>query len=111
MNNNSISNPATQVEKNPSMNDRDFINDLLATEKYMTHGYDVFLNEASHMGLYNDVLEMYNETQNLQRHLYNVMFQEGWYKVEPAQAQSLQKKAQQFSGYREQLPYGGGQVQ
>ncbi|WP_043930587.1 spore coat protein [Bacillus sp. EB01] len=109
---NSISNPETKVEKNPSMNDRDFINDLLTTEKYMTDGYNVFMNEASHSGLYNDVLQIFKETQDCQRHLYNVMFQEGWYKVEPAQNQALQQKAQQFEGYRNQLPnHGGGQMQ
>ena len=39
------------------MNDRDFTNDLLSTEKYMTNSYSTFLNEASHEALYQDVLQ------------------------------------------------------
>ena len=47
------------------MNDRDFINDLLSTEKYMTDGYNTFLNEASHEALYQDILQL------LQKHKTN----------------------------------------
>ena len=47
-----IANPKTQqLNKTPQMNDRDFLNDLLTTEKYMTDGYNTFLNEASHEAL------------------------------------------------------------
>ena len=46
------------------MNDRDFSNDLLATEKYMTDAYNTFLNEASHQALYQDVLTiLYGSTK------------------------------------------------
>ena len=43
-----IQNPEMQIQKTPQMNDRDFINDQLATEKYMTNSYNIALNEASH---------------------------------------------------------------
>ncbi len=46
-NQNKIGNPETQVPKTPQMNDRDFINELLATEKYMTDSYSTALNEMS----------------------------------------------------------------
>ncbi len=45
---NKIQNPAVQIEKTPQMNDRDFTNDMLATEKYITDAYSTALNEASH---------------------------------------------------------------
>ena len=41
------------------MNERDFTNDLLSTEKYMTDSYSTFLNEASHQALYQDVLDYF----------------------------------------------------
>ncbi len=97
---NKIQNPNTQVPKTPEMNDRDRINDMLATEKYMTDGYDKALNEASHAALYDDILSIYTETQNCQRELFNLMFQKGWYKMDAATGQQLQQSYQQFSNYK-----------
>jgi spore coat protein CotF len=108
-----IANPKTQqLNKTPQMNDRDFLNDLLTTEKYMTDGYNTFLNEASHEALYQDVLQLFTEAQNQQRHMYNLMFQKGWYKLEPADQQQLQQKHQQFQNYTTtQFPYDGQNIQ
>jgi spore coat protein CotF len=104
-NQNKISNPETQIPKTPQMNDRDFINDMLATEKYMTDSYCTALNEASHEGLYKDVQAIFNETQDCQRNLFNVMFEKGWYKFDAVQQQTLDQSYQQFSGYSTQFPY------
>jgi spore coat protein CotF len=104
MNQNKIQNPETQVPKTPEMNDRDFINEVLATEKYMTASYCTALNECSHDALYQDVLSIFTETQNMQRELYNMMFKKGWYGLEAAEQQKLQQSYQQFSGYKSQFP-------
>ncbi|WP_335870254.1 spore coat protein [Bacillus sp. 2205SS5-2] len=106
--NNQIQNPETQIPKTPQMNDRDFVNDLLATEKYMTDSYCTALNEASHDALYQDILSIFNETQNAQRELFNCMFRNGWYKLEAADQQKLQQSHQQFQGYSSQFPYSNG---
>ncbi len=102
---NKIQNPAVQIEKTPNMNDRDFINDMLATEKYMTNGYDTALNEASHSTFYQNLLSIYTETQNCQRELFNLMFKKGWYSFEAADQQKLQQAYQKFQGYSNQFPY------
>ena len=106
MNQQKIQNPETQVPKTPQMNERDFINDLLTTEKYMTTSYGMALHEASHEGLYNDILTIFTETQNSQRDLYNLMFKKGWYAIEAADQQNLQQSYQQFQGYTNQFPNG-----
>lgn len=102
-----IKNPETQVPKTPQMNDRDFINDLLTTEKYMTSAYSMALHEASHEGLYRDIMQIFSETQECQRNLYDLMFKKGWYAVEAADQQKLQQSYQQFQGYTNQFPSGG----
>lgn len=102
-----IKNPKTQVPNTPQMNERDFINDLLATEKYLTTSYSMALHEASHAGLYQDVLNIFTETQNCQRDIYELMFKKGWYAVEAADQQKLQQSYQQFQGYTNQLQTGG----
>jgi spore coat protein CotF len=103
-NQNKIQNPETPVPKTPQMNDRDFINDILATEKYMTASYSTALNELSHDTLYQDILGIFHETQNAQRELYNLMFKKGWYGIEAAEQQKLQQSHQQFSSYKSQFP-------
>ncbi|WP_408007568.1 spore coat protein [Pseudalkalibacillus sp. A8] len=106
-----IQNPETNIPKTPEMNDRDFINDVLATEKYLTDAYSTALNEASHQALYQDISSIAKETQDCQRNVLNVMFQKGWYTFEQAQPQKLQQAYQQFSGYKNQLPNGGTPMQ
>jgi spore coat protein CotF len=109
-----IQNPQTEVPSTPQMNDRDFITDILSHEKYMTASYCTALNEASHQALYQDLLTIFNETQNAQRELYNEMFRKGWYKLEAADSQKIQQSYQQHQQYSSQFPYGtgaGGQLQ
>lgn len=101
-----IQNPAMQVPATPQMNERDFVNDILSMEKYMTSSYTTALHEASHDGLYDDLLSIFTETQNMQRSLYNLMFQKGWYKLEAEQLQKLQQSYEQHQGYSSQFPYG-----
>lgn len=102
-----IKNPETQISKTPQMNDRDFINDCLMTEKYLTSAYAVAVHEMSHQDLYRDVLSIYEETEKCQRELYNLMFKKGWYGLEAEDPQKLQKTYQQFQQYQtQQFPNG-----
>lgn len=98
---NQIANPkTTQLQKTPQMNDRDFANDMLMTEKYMTDAYCTALNELSHQDLYQDISSIFKDTQDYQRKLYTLMFQKGWYKLEQEDSQKLQQTHQQFSNYK-----------
>ncbi|MFD1020463.1 spore coat protein [Thalassobacillus hwangdonensis] len=95
------------VPKTTELNERDLVNDLLATEKYMTGAYSTALNEASCENLYTDIATIFKETQDCQRNLYNMMFKNGWYALEQADQQKMQQSYTQFDGYKNQLPYGG----
>ncbi|TCP23493.1 coat F domain-containing protein [Scopulibacillus darangshiensis] len=108
MPNNKVQNPSTQVPTTPEMNDRDFINDCLTTEKYLTNAYSVALHEMSHQALYQDVSKIFNETEQCQRDLFNLMFKKGWYGFEAESGQKLQQTYQQFSQYQtQQFPNQG----
>lgn len=106
-NHNQISNPQTGVPqvKGPQMNDRDFLNDGLATCKYLTDSLNVAVREASHQQLYADMLQILTETHQSARDMFNLMFQKGWYKLEAEDQQKLQQAYQQYSGYSTQFPY------
>ncbi|MED4571924.1 spore coat protein [Brevibacillus agri] len=107
-NQNQIANPQSgqlpQI-KGPQMNERDFLNDCLATCKYVTDSLNVAVREMSHQQLYSDMLQLLNETHQSARDTFNLMFQKGWYKLEAEEQQKLQQAYQQFSGYSSQFPY------
>ncbi|PJN88498.1 spore coat protein [Bacillus sp. mrc49] len=105
-NQNKVQNPETPVAKTPQMNDRDFINDMLTTEKYFCNSLSVSLHEMSNQILFQDIFSISKENQEMQRELYNIMFEKGWYGLEKAQPDSLSQSYQQFSGYKSQFPYG-----
>lgn len=105
-NQNKVQNPESPIEKTPEMNDRDFVNDMLATEKYISNSFSVALHEMSNQVLFEDIFSISKENQEMQRELYNLMFEKGWYSLEKAQPDSLSQSYQQFSGYKSQLPYG-----
>ena len=89
MPNKKIQNPSAPFPKTPQMNDRDFINDILTTEKYFSNSYSVAINEMSHQVLFQDISNIANESQLMQRELYNLMFQKGWYGLEQAPLRSI----------------------
>ncbi|MFZ7104793.1 MAG: spore coat protein [Peptococcaceae bacterium] len=106
---NMIKNPQSDIlpqVKGPEMNDRDRCNDILATEKYLTDSFNIFTREASNQQLYNEIKKILNETHDCARQLFNVMFQEGWYKLQAAPQQEIQQAQQQFANYlQSQNPY------
>ena len=102
-----IQNQETSFPKDTQMTDREFITDMLTTEKYITHSYDVAENEVSHSELYQDISTIYQESQDCQRNLYDVMFRKGLYAIDSESPQKLQQSYQQFSGYSNQFPYSG----
>lgn len=100
--------PANEPQvKGPEMNDRDRLNDILATEKYLTDSFNIAVREASHDELHQDLMQILSETHQAGRDLFNLMFQKGWYKLEAEEQQKLDQTFQQFSNYSTQFPYSG----
>ncbi|MCL6637227.1 MAG: spore coat protein [Alicyclobacillus sp.] len=99
--------PGEPQVKGPQMNDRDRLQDILATEKYLTDSFNIATREASHDALFKDVLTVLTETHQACRDVYNLMFQKGWYKVEAEQQPKINQTYQQFQGYTSQFPYTG----
>ncbi len=90
--------------KGPEMNDRDFINDILSMEKYLTNGYNVGLAEMQNPKLHQDVQQLLIETHNHQWGAFNLMFQKGWYKMKAADSAEVSTTHQQFNNYKSQFP-------
>ncbi|NLK07411.1 MAG: spore coat protein [Firmicutes bacterium] len=89
------------------MNDRDFVNDVLATEKYLTDNFNVFARETSYANLHSDVESILCDTHKAARESFTLMFQKGWYVLEGVDQQKIQQEQQHFSNYLTQFPYQG----
>jgi spore coat protein CotF len=104
----SIQNPKPPYEskvKGPELNDRDRLNDILATEKYITNGLNVAAREASHQALHQDIMTILTETHQCQRDIFELMFRKGHYKLEAEEQSMLDQAYQQFNNYSSQFPY------
>lgn len=89
MNNQKVSNPKTEVPETKNMNERDYLNDLLETEKNMSVNLTIALNEASNEELYNKIKNIYESVKQSQRDLFELMFRNGWYCLEKAEEQKI----------------------
>ena len=111
---NTIKNPKPPYEpkvKGPELNDRDRVNDILATEKYLTDSFNISAREASHPELHEDILTVLNETHQCQYGMYELMFQKGHYKLEAEDQSKLDQAYKQFDNYATQFPYSSTNLQ
>ena len=97
MNNNQISNPKKEVQKGMSLNEKDYMNELLSCLKEMSKNYTVAMTEASNEVLYNKYNNIFNEISRLQREVYELMFKNGWYTLEKVEMQKISEKAQMLN--------------
>lgn len=95
--NNTVQNPKTEIPQTPEMNDRDFLNDVLESEKNLSNNLAIALNEASNDAFFQDILDMFIESKKMARQLYNLMFQNGWYTLEKAEATKISQKSTELS--------------
>lgn len=101
--NQKIENPKVEVPETTEMNDHDYINDILETEKNMSDNLSIALNEASNNTLYEEILMLFIEIKNSQRELYNMMFKKGWYSLEKAEENKVTQKCNELSQKLNQL--------
>ena len=92
MNNKEIKNSQKEVPSGIKMNDRDYLNSILELEKNMSNNYSIALNEASNDYLYEDYFSMLEDSKDMSRELYNLMFKNGWYSLEEIDNTKLDNK-------------------
>ncbi len=93
-NNNVISNSKVEVPKGMTLNDKDYLGDLLSCLKAMIKDYTVVMTEASNEELYHHYESMFTSLLNTQRKVFEMMFRKGWYKLEKAESMKIDQKAQ-----------------
>lgn len=87
-----ISNPKVEVPTGIELNDKDYCTCLLSTLKEMEKNYCLAMTEASNEWLYQIYRDVFLDIADLQRDVYNLMFQNGWYALENAPQSKLDEK-------------------
>lgn len=76
---------------NKSYSEKDIMTELLISLKHMKSEYNIFTQEASGDEVYQKIDELYQEISCMQRDVYNLMSQKGWYKMQSEKATAIAK--------------------
>lgn len=101
--NKELFNEKKTILENSDLNEKDYITLMLDIEKKMAKDFVVAMEEASNKELFNDYYDMFDAIINSQREFYEVMFRKGWYKLEVAEEQKIQKKLDFLTNQMSQL--------
>ena len=90
--NNKIQNPKIELDSSIEMNDENYLNDILETEKNMSVNFTYALKEASNETLFNEIYEMFKQIKEAQRNLFELSFRKGFYTLEKAETNKINEE-------------------
>lgn len=90
--NNKMQNPKIELDSSIEMNDENYLNDILETEKNMSVNFTYALNEASNETLFNEIYEMFKQIKEAQRNLFELSFRKGFYTLEKAETNKINEE-------------------
>ena len=103
MSNAKISNTKVEVPTGISLNDKDYITCLITTLKDMEKNYVIAMSEASNEALYQVFEKAFLKLADMQRKVYELMFQNGWYSLEKVNQQKISDKLNTLSSEYDDL--------
>lgn len=89
-----------QAAQTQPLSDQELAFDLLYQEKALLVNVASELLEVAHPGLRRVLNDCYMQMGQDQLEIFNLMQQNGWYQVKPAQAQDIQTAKQKFQQMR-----------
>ena len=90
--NNKVQNPKIELDSSIEMNDENYLNDILETEKNLSVNFTYALNEASNETLFNEIYEMFKQIKEAQRNLFELSFRKGFYTLEKAETNKINEE-------------------
>lgn len=92
-----IKNECEQLLKDECMNDEDILNDIMMCEKNISNNYSVAINEMSNKYLYKEIMNIFEDTKDISREIYNLMFSKGWYSIIQEDEKNIEKAFTKYS--------------
>lgn len=93
----------TKQAKTKCMTDKDFLYDILATEKSIVTNTIAGIVEASNRKLENLLLEFFDKTEALQRDIYETYWSNGWYELEEAETKKIKEATKKMNQRMDEL--------
>ena len=98
-----IKNESDQVIKDEFMNEEDILNDILLCEKNISNSYSVAINEMSNKYLYKKIMSIFEDTKDMARGIFYLMFTKGWYTITPEEDTKIEKSYTKYSNKMNEL--------
>ena len=73
------------------------LDDALASQKFITDGYNTCANESSSLTVKNTLMTLLREEHDIQHDLFEQMQKRGWYQTESAPQQKIEQTKSKFS--------------
>jgi spore coat protein CotF len=86
-----------QAPKQSSFSDQDILNDMLASQKFITGGYNTFTNECATPALRTEFMNSLSDEHKIQADVFTEMQARGFYPTETADAAKVNEAKQKFA--------------
>jgi len=93
----------TKVDATKDMNERDYLVDILSSEKDITKNMCIALTEASNTKLHSELLEIFDEVEQIQAEAYELAWNFGWYSLEEAETNKISQKHKELQKKMDEL--------
>lgn len=81
---------------NAGFGDQEIMYDALASQKFITEGYNSYANECASATLKTEFMNILNEEHQIQHDLFSEMQKRGWYPVESAEQNKIDQTKQKY---------------
>ena len=77
--------------------DREMMEDVLSSQKFVTEGYNTFANECASPAVMSELMNILNEEHQIQHEVFTELQKRGWYPTQEAPAEKVQQAKLKFS--------------
>ena len=92
-----------KVSASLEMNDRDYLNDILSSEKDLAKCTTTALTEASNDSIRKEIFEIFKAIDEMQAKAFELAWNNGWYKLEEAEKTKNNEKKKEILKKIEEL--------
>ena len=82
--------------------DKNMMDDALASQKFITETYNTFANECSVPQLKEQFVNLLEDEHRIQHEVFTEMQKRGWYQTEPAEQDKINQEKQKNLGQMNQ---------
>ena len=85
------------------LTEEDILNDVMLCEKNISNSYSVAINEMSNSKLYRKIMSIFEDTKEIARDIFNLMYQNGWYTLERENESKIENSFDKYNKKYDEL--------